>query len=104
MEPEAALTQATALSSFPDLITLDSLDALSNMAVSITTSGDSPASQEQLQSSIDLMSNLSEVKPPSEADRREVAKKITSSTSQMIAANIDSTLTVETEQIKIRVQ
>ena len=44
MEPDAVLTQAEFLSTSPDLITLDSLDALSTMALNIV-SGDTPASE-----------------------------------------------------------
>ena len=104
MEPEVALTKAVSLSYLPDLVTLDSLEALSNIAITIITSGDTPPSPELMQLAIDLMSNLSQVKPPSEAERREVAKKITSSTLRMIAANIDSTLVIESKSIKIRVE
>ena len=92
MQPEEALSEAHYLTSAPELVTIQSLNTLSDMAVSLATVG--AATQEVIEFAVRVLSNLSKVSPSSSAEQRGVTKKISDSTSLIIEANSNPTLSV----------
>ena len=65
MQPLEALSEAHYLTSAPELISIQSLTALSDMAVSLATAGG--VTQEIIEWAVRVLSNLSKVMPSSSA-------------------------------------
>lgn len=71
-----ALTEANYLTAAYDLVSFSSFSSILDMVVNLATSGGGPVSQEVLEATIKVESNLSKMRPSSEAELREVTNRI----------------------------
>ena len=98
-----ALTEAHYLTAAYDLVSFASFSSVIDMVLDLATSG-SPVSQEILEATFRVYTNLSKMRLSSESEHRTVTNRISDTTLQIIEANLVSNPLVSTDSIDIRVE